>query len=74
MFANLWDKLCGIAGTLLVGVFVLGLAESISSGAAGFWGGFPFWVICIAILVVILYDLWDTSFRKNKGPRAHDTD
>jgi sterol desaturase/sphingolipid hydroxylase (fatty acid hydroxylase superfamily) len=64
MLANILDKISGLIGTLLVAVFVLGLAESISSGAAGFWGGFPFWVICIAILILILIDLWDTSFRK----------
>ena len=64
MLANMLGKIFGLIGTLLVGVFVLGLAESISSGAAGFWGGFPFWVICIAVLALIFYDLWDTSFRK----------
>ena len=29
-------------GTLLVMIFVFGLAESISSGFAGFWGGVTF--------------------------------
>ena len=64
MLADKFGKIFGVIGTLLVTVFVLGLAESISSGAAGFWGGLPFWVICIAILVLIFYDLWDTSYRK----------
>ncbi len=62
--ANL-EKIFGLIGVALVAAFILGLAESISSGAAGFWGGLPFWVICIAVLVLILYDLWDTCFRKN---------
>lgn len=61
--ANL-EKLFGLIGTLMVAVFVLGLAESISSGAAGFWGGLPFWVICIAVLALVVYDLWDTCLRK----------
>ena len=64
MLADKFGKIFGVIGALLVTVFVLGLAESISSGAAGFWGGLPFWVICIAILVLIFYDLWDTSYRK----------
>ncbi len=58
------DKIFGLIGLLLVAVFVLGLAESISSGAAGFWGGLPFWVICFAILVLVFYDFWDTCLRK----------
>ena len=47
-----------------IAVFVLGLAESISSGAAGFWGGLPFWSICILVLPLVFYDLWNTCFRK----------
>ena len=58
------NKVFGLIGTLLVAAFVLGLAESISSGAAGFWGGLPFWVICIAVLVLVVYDFWDTCFGK----------
>ena len=54
----------GLIGTLLVSAFVLGLAESISSGAAGFWGGLPFWVICFMVLVLVVYDFWDTCLRK----------
>ena len=54
----------GLIGVILVAGFVLGLAESISSGAAGFWGGFPFWVICFVVLVLVFYDFWDTCLRK----------
>ena len=57
-------KIFGLIGTLLVSAFVLGLAESISSGAAGFWGGLPFWVICFMVLVLVVYDFWDTCLRK----------
>ncbi len=64
MSASLIEKISGLVGSLLVTVFVLGLAESISSGAAGFWGGLPFWVICFLILPLVIYDLWDTCFRK----------
>ncbi len=64
MSAAILEKIFGLIGALLVAVFVLGLAESISSGAAGFWGGLPFWVICVVVLILIFYDFWDTSLRK----------
>ena len=64
MSAATVEKVFGLIGTLLVAVFVLGLAESISSGAAGFWGGLPFWVICLSVLPLVFYDLWDTCWRK----------
>jgi len=58
------EKVFGFIGVIMVAGFVLGLAESISSGAAGFWGGFPFWVICFMVLVLVVYDFWDTCLRK----------
>jgi hypothetical protein len=64
MFAKNLERIFGLLGFLMVAAFVLGLAESISSGAAGFWGGLPFWIICLAILPLIIYDYWDTCFRK----------
>ena len=64
MSAANWEKVFGLIGTLLVTAFVLGLAESISSGAAGFWGGLPFWVICFIVMALIIYDFWDTCLRK----------
>ena len=57
-------KISGLIGTILVAGFALGLAESISTGAAGFWGGLPFWIICFAVLVLVFYDFWDSCFRK----------
>ena len=50
----------------MVAIFVLGLAEGISSGFAGFWGGLPFWVISLSVLVLVFYDLWDSTIRKSK--------
>ena len=58
------EKIFGLIGTLLVSAFVLGLAESISSGAAGFWGGLPFWVICFMVLALVVYAFWDTCLHK----------
>lgn len=57
------DKISGLIGTLLVGVFVIGLADSITSGFAGFWGGLPFWIISIFVLGLIVYDFWDSCIR-----------
>ena len=58
------DIINGLIGALLVSAFVLGLAESISSGFAGFWGGLPFWFISVPILGLVFYDYWDTCIRK----------
>jgi hypothetical protein len=64
MSAATLEKIFGLIGTLMIAAFVLGLAESISSGAAGFWGGLPFWVICFSVLALVVYDFWDTCLRK----------
>lgn len=58
------EKISGLTGLILVASFVLGLAESISSGFAGFWGGLPFWVITLSILPLVIFDFWDTCMRK----------
>ncbi len=58
------EKISGLIGVTVIVLFVLGLAESISSGAAGFWGGLPFWIICFAVLILVFYDLWESCFRK----------
>ena len=64
MSAAMVEKISGLFGSLLISIFVLGLAYSISTGAAGFWGGLPFWVICLSVLPLVCYDLWDTCWRK----------
>ena len=50
------EKLTIILGILLFGVFVIGLAWSISTGLAGFWRGLPFWVIVLFVLFLLVYD------------------
>jgi hypothetical protein len=40
----------GFIGTALLVIFVVGLSHSISTGFAGFWGGFPFMLIIIVVL------------------------
>jgi len=56
----------GLIGSAMLAVFILGLAYSISTGFAGFWGGFPFWVIAVACLLMAFYDYWDECLRKRK--------
>ena len=64
MSQNTIEIICAFIGSLTVAVFVLGLAEGISSGFAGFWGGLPFWVICFIVLPLVFYDIWDSCLRK----------
>ena len=66
------EKIFGLIGVLLVTAFVLGLADSISAGAAGFWGGLPFWVICFIVMPLIIYDFWDTCLRNKPTDSSHD--
>ena len=53
---KLSEKLTIITGIVLVGIFVIGLAWSISTGLAGFWRGLPFWVIVIFCLSLLIVD------------------
>ena len=50
------EKLTIFLGIILVGIFVIGLAWSISMGLAGFWNGLPFWIIVIFCLYLLIYD------------------
>ena len=59
----------GLVASVAVITFITGLAWSISTGFAGFWGGLPFWVISIAVLSMVLYDYWDSCIR-NKNNRT----
>ncbi|WP_298837034.1 hypothetical protein [uncultured Roseobacter sp.] len=58
--------LMGLIGTALLCIFVGGLSHSISTGFAGFWGGFPFMVIAIIVCGMAIYDYWDECIRKRK--------
>ncbi len=66
MKTTLDEKISGFLGLFIITMFVLGLAESISSGAAGFWGVLPFWIICLSVLPLVFYDCWDSCLRKKK--------
>ena len=56
----------GLIGFGLLASFVLGLAHSISTGFAGFWGGLPFTVITVGVLVMVAYDYWDQCWRRKR--------
>jgi hypothetical protein len=61
---RLSEKLVIILGIFLVGIFLLGLAWSISTGLAGFWRGLPFWVIIIFVLSLLIYDSFQSIQKK----------
>ena len=54
----------GLIATAMMIVFIVGLAHSISTGFAGFWGGLPFWIISIAVLSMAVYNFWEECVRK----------
>ncbi len=66
MTSNKVKFAAGLIASVTLAVFVLGLAYSISTGAAGFWGGLPFWIITISVLAMVFYDFWDECINKNK--------
>jgi len=53
---RLSEKLTILIGILLVTIFLIGLAWSISTGLAGFYKGLPFWIIIIFCLGLLIYD------------------
>ncbi|MCB1482124.1 MAG: hypothetical protein KDJ55_09180 [Rhodobiaceae bacterium] len=54
----------GLIGTATLVIFITGLAYSISTGFAGFWGGLPFWIISLSVLSLAAYDCWDECLRR----------
>jgi len=53
---KLSEKITILLGIVLVGIFLFGLAWSISTGLAGFWKGLPFWIIVIFCLCLLIVD------------------
>lgn len=64
--SRLVNIILGAIGLGLMMVFVLGLSHSISTGFAGFWGGFPFMAIAIFVILLALYNFWEDAIR---GPK-----
>ena len=63
---KLSERITIFIGIMLVGIFVIGLAWSISTGLAGFWKGLPFWIIVIFCLYLLIYDSLK-SVKNNKN-------
>jgi len=61
---KLSEKLTIVIGVVLVAIFAIGLAWSISTGLAGFWRGLPFWIIVIFSLYLLIVDSIN-SINKN---------
>ena len=60
---RLSEKLTILISVILVAIFLVGLAWSISTGLAGFYKGIPFWIIVIFCLGLLIYDSLK-SFKK----------
>ena len=63
--SRLTNIIMGIIGTGLMMTFVLGLAHSISTGFAGFWGGLPFLCIAVFVIALALYNFWEDAVKKD---------
>lgn len=64
--SRLTNIITGLIGLALMAVFVIGLSQSISTGFAGFWGGFPFMCIAIFVIGLALYNFYEDAIRKDK--------
>ena len=62
--SRMTNIITGLIGLALMGIFVLGLSHSISTGFAGFTGGLPFMIIAIFVLALALYNFWEDAVKK----------
>lgn len=61
------NGISAFVGTAILSIFVIALAESISGGFAGFWGGLPFWLIVIFVLGLAIYNFLEETTGLSKG-------
>lgn len=64
MLSGATKLIVGLIATAMMIAFIIGLAHSISTGFAGFWGGLPFWIISVAVLSLTVYNYWEDCVRK----------
>ncbi len=64
MLSGTTKIIVGLIATAMMMTFIVGLAHSISTGFAGFWGGLPFWIISVAVLLMAVYNYWEDCVRK----------
>ncbi len=67
MISRTAKLIVGLIATAILITFIVGLAHSISTGFAGFWGGLPFWIISVSVLSMAAYNFWEDCVRKKKG-------
>ncbi|WP_299640249.1 hypothetical protein [uncultured Ruegeria sp.] len=63
--SRLTNIIMGLIGIGLMMTFILGLAHSISTGFAGFWGGLPFLCIAVFVIALALYNFWEDAVKKD---------
>ncbi len=64
MISRATKIIMGLIATAMMITFIVGLAHSISTGFAGFWGGLPFWIISVTVLLMAVYNYWEECVRK----------
>ena len=64
--------ICGLIALAVLATFTIGLSKSISSGFAGFKGGLPFAIIVAFVLILALYDFYDSAIRKKRNSSHTD--
>ncbi len=67
MISRTAKMIVGLIATAILITFIVGLAHSISTGFAGFWGGLPFWIISVSVLLMAAYNFWEECVRKKNG-------
>ena len=60
--------IAGIIALVILATFTVGLSHSVSTGFAGFMGGLPFAIIVGFVLLLALYDFYDSCIRQKKEP------
>jgi len=64
MFTGITKTVMAFIATAGLITFIVGLAYSISVGFAGFWGGLPFWIIAVSVLLMAVYDFYGECVKK----------
>jgi len=71
MISRRVNIITGLIGLVIVATFTIGLSKSISSGFAGFKGGLPFAIIVAFVLMLALYDFYDSCIRQRNDQNAN---
>ncbi len=64
----------GLIALAILATFTIGLSRSIIQGFAGFEGGLPFAIIVAFVLLLALYDYFDTAIRQPKDSNQTNLD